>query len=117
MRRLTTAALAATLFLGLTACGTNTKPDQPAAATTATSPSPAPVDTEAAAQACTNAVYAAVQDAKTADDLIRPPECASMTEDEYLDTVLAVVQQSNKAGQDDLRKAVEDAASAATPSP
>ncbi|MBP2583384.1 hypothetical protein J3A78_003862 [Streptomyces sp. PvR006] len=110
-------ALAASLLAALTACGTTPEPDRPAATTTAAPTSSAPADTEAAAQACTDAVYAAVQDAKTADDLTRPPECADMSEDEYLDTVLAVVQQSNKTGQDDLRKAIEDAASAATPSP
>ncbi|MFE0699133.1 hypothetical protein [Streptomyces sp. NPDC058872] len=110
MRRHTTATALATTLLLLTGCSSGSNdPKPPAPTTTAT------VDTEAAAQACTNAVYAAIQDAKTATDLPKPPECASMAEADYLQTVLAVIQQTNQDGQDALQKAIEDAASAATP--
>ncbi|GHG15077.1 hypothetical protein ACFFSH_38110 [Streptomyces filamentosus] len=104
----------------LTACGAADNPPatlsdkQGAEASTATPT--ATVDVEAAAQACSDAVYAVVKDTAATDaaSLTKPPECATISDADYLETVLAVIQQQNKDGQDALRKAIEDAA---TPTP
>ncbi|MFD3333528.1 hypothetical protein ACFWV1_12910 [Streptomyces sp. NPDC058700] len=122
MRKLATAALAASILLALTACSASENPPatpatKPGAEASTSSPS-ATADAEAAAQACTNAVYAAVKDADAdTDDFPKPAECASISDSDYLETVFAVLQQSNKEGRDALKEAAEDAASAATPSP
>ncbi|WP_328941534.1 hypothetical protein OG259_07625 [Streptomyces sp. NBC_00250] len=115
--RTVTSTLAAALLLSLTACSSEAGPKPPASTTTTPAPSTT-TDTEAAAQACSDAVYAAVQAAGTgSDDFPKPAECASISDSDYLDTVFAVLQQSNKEGRDALKEAAEDAASAATPSP
>ncbi|MFE1272080.1 hypothetical protein [Streptomyces sp. NPDC058758] len=115
--RITPAITAAALLLTLTACSSSEDPATKPAPTTTTASPTATADAEAAAQACSNAVYAAIKDTPTdATDLPKPAECATISDADYLETVLAVIQQQNKDGQDALQKAIEDAASAdATP--
>jgi len=111
-----TATAGLLLTLTLTACSSSEEPATKPAPTTTTASPTTTADAEAAAQACSNAVYNTILNTPTTDatSLPKPPECATISDADYLETVLAVVQQQNKDGQDALRKAIEDAA---TPTP
>lgn len=113
------ASLAVALLLGLTACGTTAKPDQPAATATTTTST---LSADEQRQACVDAIAATISARPSdfnpdTDSDPKPDACATIPEDDYLDAYMDGLQQSNKAGLDELEKAIEDAASAATPSP
>lgn len=119
MRRLVTAALAAALLLGLAACGTTATPDQPAATATTATPT---LSADEQRKACVDAIAATISARPSdfnpdTDSDPKPDACATIPEDDYLDAYMDGLQQSNKAGQDALQKAIEDAASADTSNP
>ncbi|MGW9437949.1 hypothetical protein [Streptomyces sp. NPDC055607] len=114
-----TAALAAVLLLGLTACGTATEePEQPAVTTVTGTPT---LSADEQRKACVDAIAATIRARPNdfnpdTDSDPKPDACATIPESDYLDAYMDGLKQSNQAGIDDLQKAIEDAASA-TPSP
>ncbi|MEU9861316.1 hypothetical protein AB0D99_10590 [Streptomyces sp. NPDC047971] len=120
MRRLTAAAIAATAaLLALTGCSSQTSDNSPPTAPTTTAPALSAAEQR---EACVDA-WAATIGARPADfnpetDTDPTPDaCTSLSESDSLDAYMDGLQQTNKAGQDAFKKAIEDAASAATPSP
>ncbi|MEE4493566.1 hypothetical protein [Streptomyces sp. BE230] len=114
MRTRTTAAAitGAALLLALVGCSSepDDKPEDKPSRTTST----ATAAPEAAAQACSDEVYAHISAGnQLGADEPRPDACTNIPEADYLDTLLAITQQVNKNGQDDLEQEIEDAASAA----
>ncbi|MFD8687837.1 hypothetical protein [Streptomyces sp. NPDC059651] len=115
MRIRTTAAAitGATLLLALVGCSSepDNKPETKPSRTT----SSAPADPEAAAQACSDEVYAHISAGnQLGADEPRPDACTNIPEADYLDTLLAITQQVNKNNREDLEQEIEDAASADT---
>lgn len=102
---LTATALA---LLALTACSSEPpKPSQSPSATASSSPTQTD---EQAAQACTNAVYEQLKTQATpSTDGDKPAACAGMDDSEYLETVMAVVQQLNKDGREKLQDGIDGA--------
>ncbi|MFF5784200.1 hypothetical protein ACFY8P_04425 [Streptomyces sp. NPDC012693] len=119
MRRLTTAAVVA-LFLALVGCSSQQS----------SSPSPAPTTTTAAPtlsaaeqrQACVDA-WAATLGARPADFNPEtdtdptPAACNGIPESDSLDAYMDGLMQHNRAGQDELRRQIDEAASADAQTP
>ncbi|MFH8717252.1 hypothetical protein [Streptomyces zaomyceticus] len=124
MRRLTSPALAAAFLLALTACGTADNPpatpsDKGGAEASTASPTLFTVEQR---QACVDAWAATIGARPTdfnpeTDSDPAPDACNGIPESDWLDAYMDGLQQSNKAGQDSLQKAIDDAASADTGSP
>lgn len=111
--RTAAAAITGAALLALVGC-TSTPDDKPETKPSRITSS-APADPEAAAQACTDEVYAHISAGnQLGADEPRPDACSGMPQDDYLDTLLAVTKQVNENGRDDLEKQIEDAASADT---
>jgi Flp pilus assembly protein TadD len=124
MRRLANSALPAALLLALTACGTADNPPAAPSDKGGAEASTAPPTLSAAQQrkACVDAWAATIGARPTdfnseTDTDPTPDACAGLPESDSLDAYMDGLQQSNKAGQDALQKAIEDAASADTSSP
>ncbi|TXS36938.1 hypothetical protein [Streptomyces sp. OR43] len=115
MRTRTTAAAITGAALLLALVGCSSEPDDKPETKPSRVTSSASADPEAAAQACSDEVYAHISAGnQLGADEPRPDACASIPEADYLDTLLAVTQQVNENGRDDLEKQIEDAASADT---
>ncbi|MFD5370810.1 hypothetical protein [Streptomyces sp. NPDC127103] len=125
MRRHTTAALAAaSLLLALTACGTADNPPASPSDKGGTEASTAAPALSAAEQrkACVDAWAATIGARPTdfnaeTDTDPTPDACAGIPESDSLDAYMDGLMQSNKAGRDELQKAIDDAASADTSTP
>lgn len=109
MRTALAAAVTVVALLTLTACGSDSKPT-PAATTTA--PAKPTLNAEQAAQACTDAVFAAYKAERQdkASEPAKPAACDGISDSDYLDTVVAVTGQLNQDARDKLQKAIDDAA-------
>lgn len=115
MRTTATAAAITGAALLLALVGCSSEPDNKPETKPSRTTSSAPADPEAAAQACSDAVYAHINAGnQLGADEPRPDACTGIPEADYLDTLLAITQQVNENGQDDLEKQIEDAASADT---
>lgn len=107
----TIAAVTAALALTLVSCGSSD--DEPAKPTGSATKTAAPsADTAADRQACVDAVKAAV-DADTDD--VKPAECESLTDSDYLDAYMEGLQQHNQEGRGALQDAIDEASEAAQP--
>lgn len=112
MRTRTTVAaiIGAALLLALVSCSNETA-DKPETKPSRIASASAPANDEAAAQACTDEVYKQIKDGtQLGADQPKPDACTGMSQDKYLDTLLAVTQQLNKDARNDLQDQIEDAA-------
>lgn len=107
--RTTTAALIAAGLLALTGCSSS----EPAPAPTV---SAAPtLSAEQVAAQCTDALAEAIYnrpddfDPDTDTDP-QPAECDALPEDQYLDTYMDALRQSNERGRQDLQDQIDEAA-------
>ncbi|MEU3426607.1 hypothetical protein [Streptomyces gardneri] len=124
MRRLTTAALTAGLLLALTACGTADNPpatpaSKPGAEAATSSPTLSATEQR---KACVDAWAATIGARPTdfnpeTDSDPTPDACATIPESDSLDAYMDGLQQRNKAGQDELQRQIDEAASADAQTP
>ncbi|MGW6418833.1 hypothetical protein [Streptomyces sp. NPDC055055] len=120
MRRLTATTLAAaTLALALTGCSSQQADNRPAPAATTTEPGVFPAEQR---QACVEAWAVTISDRPTdfdpeTDTDPTPAACTGIPEADSLAAYMEGLAKSSKAGQDDLQKAIDDAASADTSTP
>lgn len=110
-RRAACAALLAlaALTAGCSSASTDDKPSKAESTTAAATPT---VDAVTDRAACVDAVKAAV-DADTDD--IKPDECASLSESDYLKAYMEGLEQHNQEGREDLQDLIDEASENAQP--
>ncbi|WP_406056251.1 hypothetical protein OG462_09140 [Streptomyces sp. NBC_01077] len=114
MRRLTTAVLAATaLLLALTGCSSPKSDSNPSPTLTTTTPTLSVAEQR---EACVDAWAATIGARPTdfnpeTDTDPTPDACAGLPESDSLDAYMDGLQQSNKAGRDELQRQIDEAAS------
>lgn len=115
MNRTTAATVAAGLLLAtLTACGGNSTEDKPATPATTAAATPT-LNAAEVTQQCVDAVAETLNnrsadfDPETDSDP-KPPECDTLTEDQYLDAYYDGLSQRNKAAQQDFQDLIDEAA-------
>ena len=111
------AATAAALLLaaGATACSSSDSPEPTRTAQT-TVTAPAPLSKAEQTQQCVDAVASLTpNEAGEVPSEPTPAPCAPLTDSEYLDAYMDGIAQSNKAGQDELQRKIDEASEAAQP--
>lgn len=120
MRRLTaTALVAATLTLALTGCSSQKADNKPTPAATTTEAGIFPAEQR---EACVDAWAVTISDRPAdfdpeTDTDPTPAACTGIPESDSLNAYMEGLMQSNRAGQEDMRRRIDEAASADAQTP